>query len=341
MTPLQRLQRVARICNLAVDHFEHKDFIRAVRIYSTVLGDVKRIIMEMESVSPSAAVASSSSEDVAVCLLHHRLCHRSVMTIGEGTMIEDPGEEKRPAQPVSSSTRSNDPSSSGEVFSGSRAHPPASFWMDNSRFTGHRHHCGGDDLPATWNPSHPFAAEGRPFIYDRPFRISEEAIHFRSMDHHLLSEISVAILFNLALCHHMRVVDYRSCILGTEPNRLHEVHEDTATIRLVFQQALLLYGFAYEVQLRNHFELSPECTMAIANNMGHIHQEMGDKAKASACFSSLLSNLFYISSNASTNREDYGHEGDVHSCKESQLFTEGFVHSVSHMILKKQAAEAA
>ena len=337
--PLLKLQRAAHLSNLAVNHFENKEFIPAVGMLSTALGEVKLLIKEMED-APSSA--SASSDGVAVCVLYRRLCHRRGLTTDEDMMIEVArGEERHPVHP--SLSRRSDGSTSGEPCYGSPRHPPTSSCMDDARFALHHHDFCGDDQPASWDPHQPFAAEGScPFIYDIPFHISEEALCLRSLDHNLMSEISVAILFNLALCHHMRVVHYRTCILRSDPNRFQEAQEDTATIRLVFQQALLLYGLAYDVQLHKHFELSPECTMAIANNMGLIHQELGDTAKASTCFARLLSTLLYLGSSASTNSEyHYGHEGDGRSCEASELFTDGFIHSVSHLILKKQAAEAA
>jgi hypothetical protein len=350
--PLQQLQGAARLSNLAVNHFEHKDFIPAVGKLSKALGEVKRLIKEIENTPPSAAFAKPSRDGIAVCLLHRRVCHQPVLTTDQDTVMEDHASaEERHLPHTSSSSRRSDNSSFGEPLSGSPAHPLASSWIDDSRLYVHHSHCCGDNpevSSSSWAPhQEPFAAEeGRPFIYDIPFHISEEALCLRSVDHDLLSEISVAILFNLALCHHMRVVHYRTSILriGAESNRGlpgTQEEEDAATIRLVFQQALLLYGLAYDVQLHKHFELSPECTMAIANNMGLIYQEMGETTKASECFSRLLSTLLYIGSNASSNSEYYGHEGERHSCEESKLFTDGFIHSVSHLILKKQTAEAA
>ena len=148
--------------------------------------------------------------------------------------------------------------------------------------------------------------ESNPFVYSTPLRISEAV----AMDDYECSvKMSVAIMFNLALSHHLN---------GVKNSRSSD--PDTLT------HAVALYELAYQLQMQEDIEVSVETTMAIINNLGHVHRMLDDQEKASQCFNHLLSTMLFVQS-----------LGDIDvSCK-----TEGFFHNVTHLILKKSGAPAA
>jgi hypothetical protein len=154
------------------------------------------------------------------------------------------------------------------------------------------------------------------FVYDTPLQIWPEALKFREINHELLSELSVALMFNLALCHHLLAL------------RAPSSSKDDGN---TFARAISFYELAYEVQMQEAVELSVECTMAIVNNLGHAHQLLGNEGKAAKCFSHLLSTLLFVQS--------YDDENDKMDVSSSS--TEGFVRNVSHLILSKKVAAAA
>jgi hypothetical protein len=119
-------------------------------------------------------------------------------------------------------------------------------------------------------------------------------------------------MFNLALAHHL------SALYGP-------VNRCACTL----EQAIDLYELAYTVQMQEDAKLSIEFTMAIINNLGHIHRLLGDEDKGSQCFRHLLSTIFFLRS--------YGERHINSVC----CHTDTFVYSVSYLILRKTVAAAA
>jgi hypothetical protein len=154
-----------------------------------------------------------------------------------------------------------------------------------------------DKLSSEWEAHHQF-------VYRTPLQLSE-SVHISNYESSV--EISVAIMFNMALSHH-----------------LHALHGHVQGRDVVLGQAVALYELAYTVQMQEEIELSVECTMAIINNLGQIHGVLGNQEKSCQCFRNLLSTILFLQS--------YG---------EATSETEGFVQSVSHLILKETAAPAA
>lgn len=163
------------------------------------------------------------------------------------------------------------------------------------------------------------------FIYDSPLQICPSALAYREIRPELLSEFSVALMFNLALCHHLRAIQ-------VDKSPKTSVEEESA--KLIFQQAVCLYELSYEVQMQEDVELSVESTMAIVNNLGHIHQRLGNPEKASKCFMHLLSTFLFIQSSSVGCEVD----DDVELSESSR---EGFLRSVSSIILSQKVAPAA
>ena len=123
-------------------------------------------------------------------------------------------------------------------------------------------------------------------------------------------KLSYVILFNLALAHHLRA------LLETEP-RLQ---------RLRLQKALILYEHAHQVLMNQNLEVSLLHTMAIASNLGHIHDNLGNESRARMCFEHLLSTILYL--------VDCGEGGKMKSL-------DGFFLNVMPLIAKCQSAPAA
>jgi hypothetical protein len=90
--------------------------------------------------------------------------------------------------------------------------------------------------------------------------------------------LSYVVLYNLALAHHLRAME-----------------EDCKRLRNArLQQALCLYEHAHQILLNQEIEVSALHNMAIASNLGHIHQFLGDESRAQLCFQHLLSTLLYV-----------------------------------------------
>jgi tetratricopeptide (TPR) repeat protein len=144
-----------------------------------------------------------------------------------------------------------------------------------------------------------------PFVYRTPLIISES---IATQDYESTVEAAVAIMFNLALAHHLQGEEQSF----NEPSAL--------------RKALALYELAYALQVQEDIDVSVEITMAIINNLGSIHRELDDQEKASQCFQHLLSTMLFVQT--------------LGEC-DFTLGTEGFVRNVSHLILKDVVASAA
>lgn len=166
-----------------------------------------------------------------------------------------------------------------------------------------------------------------PYIHRIPLLISPRAVLCRDLNEELLAELSVAVLFNLALCYQLQAFSTYEQMSGPIDETLHS--------NLI--RSVSLYELAYGIQMQEDIELSVESTMAIINNLGQLHRFLGNEEKATKCFAHLLSTLLFVQS-ADYNVDDYS---PGRSTAGSTAATEGFVQSVSYLILKKQVAAAA
>jgi hypothetical protein len=150
-------------------------------------------------------------------------------------------------------------------------------------------------------------------LYVSPLFLSESATY---ECYEVTVEASVAIMFNLALSHHLNALlgsSFQGATLGVS----------------TLEQAISLYELAYTVQMQEDAELNVEFAMAIINNLGHIHRQMGDKEKAAKCFGHLLSTMCFLQSFG-------GGQAANTPCQ-----TEIFLYSISHLILQDTASAAA
>jgi hypothetical protein len=88
-----------------------------------------------------------------------------------------------------------------------------------------------------------------------------------------IHNLAYAIIYNLALCHHLQAVLITNGSLPQSPDR----H---------FQEAIVLYKQAEK--LMNHGSLGVLHSVVIANNMGHAYHCLSDELYANCCFYRLL-----------------------------------------------------
>ncbi|KAG7347350.1 tetratricopeptide repeat protein [Nitzschia inconspicua] len=160
-------------------------------------------------------------------------------------------------------------------------------------------------------------------LYVSPLFLSESVDYAR---YETTVEASVAVMFNLALAHHLNSLLHR--LHGHKDHEMSNHSQRTPGVSTL-GQATALYELAYTVHMQEDVELSVEFTMAIINNLGHTHRLMGDKEKADQCFRHLLSTILFVRS-----------YGGGQSCDNGRLL-DIFVYSVSHLILRETAAAAA
>lgn len=159
-----------------------------------------------------------------------------------------------------------------------------------------------------------------PGLYVSPLYLCESANYEL---YELTVEASVAILFNLALSHHLNAL-YGPFHCLQELNFMQREPFQSNPVVSTLDQAIALYELAYTMQMQEDVDLSVELTMAIINNLGHIHRRMGDEHKAVKCFRQLLSTILFLQS--------YGNQ---------TYQTDTFLYSISHLILRDSTAAAA
>jgi hypothetical protein len=89
-----------------------------------------------------------------------------------------------------------------------------------------------------------------------------------------MRNIYYAIVYNLALCHHLQAVLITNGPLPQSPDR----H---------LQRAILLYKQAEKLMNHNH-SLDVLHSVVIANNMGHVYHCLSDELYANRCFYRLV-----------------------------------------------------
>ena len=126
----------------------------------------------------------------------------------------------------------------------------------------------------------------------------------------LYNRFSFAIMFNLALAHHL------SWMESPGASRLGKL-----------RKALRLYEYAYSIQMQEDVQLQITYTLGMVNNLGHIQEHLGEVQKAHQCFQHLLSTLMYVI------------EGGEEGSEEGQW--DVFFHNITHLVLRETALAAA
>jgi len=178
------------------------------------------------------------------------------------------------------------------------------------------------------------------FVYSRPILVNQHSIN---EGHFMGITLSLIILFNLSLAHHLLTIE-----------ELKKEKDDTnkgETGRTRAQQSLQLYQLAYQLHQdyiqyqqpytattnnsssenenneHNRSVSSLKFTMIISNNIGEIHHIVGNHILYKKCLHHLLSLIMYLVDN----------NVDVLDLSEM----DGFYHNVSSIMMQKNCAQAA
>jgi tetratricopeptide (TPR) repeat protein len=135
-----------------------------------------------------------------------------------------------------------------------------------------------DDAKATSTPS---VEEN--FVYRRAICIPARTLmEFLPDGHDRNVVISISIVFNLALAHHLRAME-----LKDDDGGQHK--------QLQLKRAVLLYELAYKLEMEGISGSGPSAVfvMATLNNLGQIHKILMERDTACKCFQNLLSTLMF------------------------------------------------
>mmetsp|Transcript_3800 Transcript_3800/g.9177 ORF Transcript_3800/g.9177 Transcript_3800/m.9177 type:complete len:362 (+) Transcript_3800:153-1238(+) len=98
------------------------------------------------------------------------------------------------------------------------------------------------------------------------------------LDVETCEDLSYAVIYNLAVAHHLKS------------------EEVTGSLRTIYlHKALSLYEYSHQLIRKQHLTLVPAVhSMALANNVGHIHQALGHPDKTELCMQHILSIVVYL-----------------------------------------------
>lgn len=142
------------------------------------------------------------------------------------------------------------------------------------------------------------------FYFDRTIYINPRASP--SLPEQLcVTMLSFVLLYNLALAHNIQALQDDQSIFN-------------------FTKAQILYELAY-THAKERLHLSVQLIMAIANNLGQVHVSLRNFELARQCFETLISTIMFSRI----------------SGQEMELELEGFLRTVSPLILQSNSARAA
>ena len=123
------------------------------------------------------------------------------------------------------------------------------------------------------------------FIYRRPVEVDTNSIQ---EGHNMGVNLSLIVIFNLALAHQLRAIDQIASTSSSADQKL-------------LQKALQLYELAYQLHLdecqdsTNYDRVgSLRFTMIVSNNLGEIHRIAGRQEKHEMCLQHLLQTIMYL-----------------------------------------------
>jgi hypothetical protein len=142
------------------------------------------------------------------------------------------------------------------------------------------------------------------YIYGRPIQVHDFSLA-RGGETTVL--ISVIIIFNLALAHHLLAMNNKEC-------------------RAAIGKAIQLYEYAFELQRDNQGGSDALFTLTVLNNLGLAYESLGDEVIAGRFFDRLLSTAMFLI-----------------DCGEGQVLSQfdGFFRNVSHLVFQSGVAAAA
>ncbi len=114
------------------------------------------------------------------------------------------------------------------------------------------------------------------FVYSNPLLVPKCCIE---EDHYMGIVLTLMILFNLSLAHHLKAV----------------ATDDSQKCNKLLDQSLKLYELTYQLHIDSDQSVgSLRFTMIIANNLGQIHKLAGNTEKHQLCLQHLLSAIMYM-----------------------------------------------
>jgi hypothetical protein len=146
-------------------------------------------------------------------------------------------------------------------------------------------------------------------LYTEPVYLSEVP---RSSEEESITSLSFIIMFNLALCHHMK---------GTSS-------KDEALSQRTLAIAKRLYELTFQMQAQN-VETNLLLTSALLNNLSLVHKALGNRHEAEQCDQLLLSTLLLL-----VDMGGLTHQESVHDLA-------GFFGNVMHLIMTQSPVASA
>lgn len=147
------------------------------------------------------------------------------------------------------------------------------------------------------------------YVYTKPLLLPKCCIE---EDHNMGIVLTLMILFNLALAHHLKAMSM----------------DDLQRCKKVLDQSLKLYELTYQLHIDSEESGgSLRFTMIIANNLGQIHKLAGNDEKHQMCLQHLLSAIMYMV-------DSYGHRWDSSDM-------DGFYRNVLPIMISGNCAQAA
>jgi hypothetical protein len=148
-----------------------------------------------------------------------------------------------------------------------------------------------------------------PYLYTGPVYLSEVP---RSSGDESIISLSFIIMFNLALCHHMKGVS----------------NEDEALSQRALVISKRLYELTFQMQTQDE-ETDLLLSSALLNNLSLVHKALGNRHEAEQCDHVLLSTLLLI--------VDMGGSTPQESANELS----GFLGNVMHLIMRQSPVASA
>jgi tetratricopeptide (TPR) repeat protein len=135
---------------------------------------------------------------------------------------------------------------------------------------------GSRRIPAANRNSSSFYLDESCFLYKHPVQVFSNSSDTSDDEHHV-EVISYAIVYNLALCHHLRAISENSSSIT--------ICEQGSYLK----RAIALYKHALKLLMSPHNrKLDMLHTLAIVNNLGHAYHLLHNEATAKRCFQRLL-----------------------------------------------------
>jgi hypothetical protein len=118
------------------------------------------------------------------------------------------------------------------------------------------------------------------FVFSNPLYFSSFPTSTDWGDIELHERCSFVLLYNLALAHHL--------------SGLEMTTDDSHLQRDRLCKALALYEVVYALPMNDDHDMLMLQSMAVVNNMGHIHNTLGADEIARQCFQHVLSTIVYL-----------------------------------------------